>query len=372
MIRALHQQEAAGSWRDKGHGWLASRLRARFSTRRVRFNSQEAAIMSIDWSSVLQTLTATTVLAAAIAWLAKTLITHFLDRNLRNTEAALHDATEKELVRLKAATDTELETLRIQASHALESYRAQVAAAESKRARIASEVVTWSNPVLEAVDNLDGCLKNILENDAFCLLSKIPICQLNRNWSITHETFMPNALYQFSRYFCRVGLLNEALSYELFESKQDRDQFFSKIWAVSRALSGFPHRELPELCSQQTQDEPVDAQMMGSEQASLGGAIRVSSDGKVRCLPYAEFLQKLDEDDPVLCKQIAPLRRFLEGINPNSVCRWHRLRLMRQGLIELKEHWESLLDQSLAAEAPMRDDPVTQQGGEKDSRPVPH
>jgi hypothetical protein len=48
----------------------------------------------------------------------------------------------------------------------------------------------------------------------------------------------------FAQYFCWTGLLEEKVSFELFDNQDDKKAFFEQIWAVNRNLSEYPLDEL--------------------------------------------------------------------------------------------------------------------------------
>ncbi len=51
--------------------------------------------------------------------------------------------------------------------------------------------------------------------------------------------FMASTLYQFGRYFCWIGMLEEELSFEVFRSHKEMDEFLAKVIAVSKALGDY-------------------------------------------------------------------------------------------------------------------------------------
>src|SRR4051794_3507641 len=62
---------------------------------------------------------------------------------------------QQELSEKTARAQGELELLRFEYSKLLDEYRTRLVAEESKRSRIAAEVVAWSSPLLAAIDGLD-------------------------------------------------------------------------------------------------------------------------------------------------------------------------------------------------------------------------
>ena len=137
----------------------------------------------------------------------------------------------------------------------------------------------------------------------------------------------------FSGYFCWTGLLEEKLSFELFEKQDDKDAFLEKIRSVSRNLSEFPLEELQEI---QTDN---DAQIFGLQQRSMGELLRPK--GESRCMNYSEFLEKWS--DPTFRRMFEPLTSFIDGIDRSRQRPWRRLELTLKSLGELDNECKKLL-----------------------------
>src|SRR5947209_9609365 len=104
--------------------------------------------------------------------------------------------------------------------------------------RIREQIVRWAPPISRAVGDLEHRLHNILYWGGGLALSKDG--QAPPGWSITYDYFMPSTLYLFALYFARIEMLWEELSFELFQSEQDRNEFFKAINTVSQALGRLP------------------------------------------------------------------------------------------------------------------------------------
>jgi hypothetical protein len=109
-----------------------------------------------------------------------------------------------------------------------------------KKERIRQEVIRWANPILGAVKQLEGRLKNILEEDGYLALSKSYEQFVNPSWSISYEYFINSTLFLFGQYFAWVQMLQEELSFELFQTQQDKDDFLVAIAEVAKSLARFP------------------------------------------------------------------------------------------------------------------------------------
>lgn len=200
-----------------------------------------------------------------------------------------------------------------------------------KKERIRLEVVKWANPILAAVKELKSRLDNILINVGYLALSKDYKNEINVNWSISYKYFMNSTLYLFGQYFAWIGMFQQEINFELFESQREKDDFLKAIRRTSKALSSFP----PNYSCY-----GKDTQLFGLQQRAIGEAFIVKEGDK--CLTYADFLIKLEDDRFNLL--IEPLKILLEGINPdNEDCRWKRLEETRMALNDLESQCKKVL-----------------------------
>lgn len=206
-------------------------------------------------------------------------------------------------------------------------------AENSREERIHQEVIRWANPILGAVKDLEGRLRNILENKGYHALSEKSQKRINLNWSISYDYFMYSTLYLFGQYFAWVRMLQEELNFELFQSQQEKDKFFKAVEKVSSSLGSFPPNYK---CSGK------DTQLFRLQQRAIGELLIIHEDDQRKCLSYPEFLQKLSAHE--FNQHLKPLRSLLEDVDPQDDCRWKRLEATRQALIELKISCEELLD----------------------------
>ena len=322
----------------------------------------------IDWSALLSTLGSTAILVGAVTFLIKAAINHLFSRDLATHKAALkHEAdlelanvrsrsdreiaeaktrSDRELAELKARTDAELafakerwETALLEQKAAFDREMAMFQtglASEAARAdRIREQIVRWANPIFGSVMDLTGRLRNILQDRGYLALSEETDRDIGADWSIRYEYFLSSTIFLFCQYFCWIRLLQESLSFELFEKHEAKDEFFGKVYAVGRNLSAYPLKELDGLPSSE------DFQVFNLQQRAIGELLIVQDGAERRCMRYSEFLQKWT--DPVFKRLLDPLIRFVDRLRPTDSRRWKRLELMLQSLEDLHEQCRVLL-----------------------------
>jgi hypothetical protein len=218
------------------------------------------------------------------------------------------------------------------------AYTAHMETEKEKQERIRQEIVRWSNPILGAVNELDGRLWNILENGAYLALSKSYKSHEIRNWSLTYDHWMPSTLFLFGQYFAWVQMLQAHLNFEFFKTKQDHERFFAAIDEVGKSLARWPPNYE---CSDQ------DTQVFRLQQRSIGELMTIrNEDGRQQCVSYPDFLRMLDEE----IQHFAPLRTLLEDVKPSDDCRWKRLQATKEALDRLQVHCNRLLGVSAQSE----------------------
>jgi hypothetical protein len=298
--------------------------------------------MPFDWKAILQSLGSTAILMAALVWLSKAILTHLFSRDIENQKASMKAQYDLELenskVNLKALADTELEKIKANLASEfaatthkyeleLEKMRVQLDSSVSRKERIRAEIVLWANPILRSVLDLARRLDNIVGGQSYAALNRNYVGNNYPGWSISYEYFMESSIYLFGQYFCWITLLQERLNFELFQTQDEKDRFFSVIREVERALGAFPP---PFDCSGE------DIQVLVLQQRSIGEAFIFRENGAERCLRYYEFLQRLN--DPIFANQVLPLRALLEGIDrTDGSCRWKRLVAALDALVELRK-----------------------------------
>ncbi|WP_407157681.1 hypothetical protein [Bradyrhizobium sp. STM 3557] len=276
----------------------------------------------IDWTGLIKTLTSTAIVVAALGWIASKGIEHWLGLQVENHKSALDQQVETFKSDLKAKSDRQLE-----------EFKNQLTERTAQKDRIRNEVARWSNPIPSAVTDLKNRLENILDHQGYLALSPKVRQRVNPQWSIQYDYFFPSTIYLFSRYFCWTGLLEEKLSFELFDKEDDKEAFFARMREVNRNLSGFPLDQLQDIKSEE------DSQIFNLQQRSMGETLRSKSEP--RCISYSEFLERWSE--PNFRKSFEPLTTFIEGIEPSRQRPWKRLELMREALSELERDCKKLL-----------------------------
>jgi hypothetical protein len=149
----------------------------------------------------------------------------------------------------------------------LEAFKTEQATGAARGDRIRQQVVHWSNPIFGSVMDLEHRLDNILDDSGYLALSPETEHEVKTGWSIRYDYFRPSTVYLFCQYFCCIRLLQESLSFELFEKHQFKDEFFESVYAVGEKLSDYPLQELIN-CQQ-------DAQVFNPQQRALGEAVTV-------------------------------------------------------------------------------------------------
>ena len=258
-----------------------------------------------NWRDVAKALGTTAVIVAVLGYLSKTAIEEYLKHDM--------------LQRLS--------------NQKLAEFKEQLEEQAKKKERIRYEIIRWSNPILSAVNDLENRLRNILKDDGYLALSVAARDKVNPQWSIRYNYFLPSTVYLMSRYFCWTGLLEEKLSFELFETQDDKDAFLDKIRTANRKLATFPMQELKNI-----KDEK-DQQIFGLEERSMGELLR--SKDETRCMNYSEFLEKWSE--PTYRQKFEPLASFIDGIEPSRQRPWRRLSLMQCGLIDVQYESRKIL-----------------------------
>jgi len=214
-----------------------------------------------------------------------------------------------------------------------EIHRSNLETEKSKTDRIRRESLKWANPILGSVKDLNFRLNNILESEGYLALSTNYQAQINPNWSVTYDYFTNSTLYLFSQYFAWMRMLQEDISFEIFQSPAEKEKFFQAIDNVGHALRSFPPHYS---CTGK------DMQVFALQQRAIGELLIISEDNSKRCMTYPEFLIKLKKDTEFK-KHLTPLKSLIENINPSDDCRWKRLTLTRNRLTELVNECENLL-----------------------------
>jgi hypothetical protein len=207
---------------------------------------------------------------------------------------------------------------------------------EARQERVRQEVLRWTNPILGAVEGLESRLSNILNDGLFVALDprhageKRPV---HPDWAVSYDYTMPSTLFLFAEYFAWIRLLQERLSFELFQSHETKDRFFDAIWRVTKALSSWPRENIV--------GNGQDAQVFYLQQRAIGELL-IRRDGEnARSMTFPEFMEALDGDKGFRTL-LDPLCVLLEAVQPETK-RWSRLEGTLKALHELKLECRELL-----------------------------
>ncbi|HUK19734.1 MAG TPA: hypothetical protein VLW65_25115 [Bryobacteraceae bacterium] len=271
---------------------------------------------STDWfADFLKYITGTSVVAAIAGWVLKHYIETQSKADLKRFELDLKHSHEESLASLKQKLETQ---------------------AKSDE-RIKREIVLWANPILDAAISLEKRLHNILKDEGYKALDP---GYTPAEWSITSAYMVPSTLYLFGRYFCWIQLLRLELSFELFRSSKEKDEFFKSIDAVAGALGNYPP-------SYDAQNKPVyydgdgsDTQVFRLQQQGIGELLTVRRKDGRACQSYAHFCSKFA--DATYQNLLGPVYRLIECVTPSQK-RWRRLMAVDDALGRLIAHCNALL-----------------------------
>lgn len=295
----------------------------------------------MDWGSIIKTLGSVALVVAAIGFVAKSIFNHVLKRlseaHATDLQIFANEKKAKLNSELKRQTDELLMEQKAVFDQQMEGFRSEVANSVAKQDRIRDEVVRWANPILASIEDLRNRLDNILDDDAHRLMSSKTDSNHNPGWSATHEYFFPSTLFLFCQYFCWARLLEEDLSFELFEKHEVKDAFFERLRNAAGMLSKFPLDQLRD-----TPGGENDRQVFTLQQRLLGEIVAVDGNNGCRCMNFAQFLDEYS--DTKFKNRLKPLIDILEELRPEDQHRWRRLELFRDALIEMSDECRRLLN----------------------------
>jgi hypothetical protein len=307
----------------------------------------------VNWDDILKTVGSTAVIVTALGFVAKAIVGQVLRRDIETHKSTLYrDASQeladakanvdRELAAFQARTQTALQTQKVQFDEQMETFKRTLDTRFARDDRIRQEVMRWANPILGAVTHLHRRLQDILHDRGYLALSPEYRKNVNPEWSITYDYFFVSTLYLLGRYFCWIRVLEEKLSFEMFERHEAKDAFFDKVRVVGRMLSAFPLKELRGVSG------TGDRQVFTLQQQALGETMAVLDGDELRCMRYSEFLEKWSEVP--FRRTFEPLEHFIDRLEPTDTLRWKRLALMTDALETLKLECERLL--KLNSDAP--------------------
>lgn len=224
---------------------------------------------------------------------------------------------------------------------------------EAKAERIRQEVLVWTNPILDSVKSLESRLKNILTDKLYLALDP-SLAEKERpvkpDWAMDHDYAMESTLFVFAEYFAWMRLLQERLSFELFDSQEARKHFLDAVWDVSNEIGRLPlpakflKEELRDqlVGNQEDGHEDRDAQVFALQQRAIGEFLIDREADTPRVRGYPEFLAARELDER-FNRVLAPLMILFEGVSPRSTKRWRRLEATRAALRKLEGECNHLL-----------------------------
>jgi hypothetical protein len=265
-------------------------------------------------------------LVAAITYTGKKFVDKFFDAGVETLKIQLEAKNNAELEKVKADFARSLEQEKAAAERAKAVFTQQLATSAEIDARIRHEIVRWANPILNSLRGLSRRLENILKEQGHLALDPTKP-QPDTDWSIDYPYFINSSIYFFAQYFCWVQLMQEELSFELFKSHSDKDEFFMIVYEVSGKLGDYPPHY---------QGNGADVQVFNLQQRAIGDRLVLARGDKPSCMGYHAFLSIAAE--PVF----EPLRKLLDNVKPADK-RWARLAATHQSLVKLQSKCEELL-----------------------------
>jgi hypothetical protein len=258
----------------------------------------------------------------AIGWLVKQAISSLLKAEGEKYKADLKRENDKEILRAKD-----------ELAKGIEAYKQQLVAVAKSDDRIRSEILAWANPILDAVNGLESRLRNILTTKGYEALE--PGVSF-REWSVTYDYFLQSTLFLFGQYFCWTQMLRQELSFEIFRSQKEMQDFFTKVDKVNSRLSDFP----PVIDGGEYDGTGKDAQVFRLQQRAMGEMLASRRGSRRACHSYAFFLTKLSDQN--FSSAFEPLRKLLDKLQPGDR-RWKRLEDTHTALLELEAECNRLL-----------------------------
>jgi hypothetical protein len=260
-----------------------------------------------DWlQQVVTQISSVTVSLAIMAAVGKMFFGHVLKADIEHLKAELRDESN----RLKTGMET--------------------SAATDERLR--KEVVRWANPILNAVNDLDYRLRNILEDEGYKALDSATPSR-DPNWSMTYDYFLDSTLYLFGQYFCQIHLLRQELSFELFGTHEKKGSFADAILAVEKGIGDYSE-------SFKFEGDGNDRQVFRFQQRAIGELLTNAQAKPPSCVAFPSYLTRKTE--PQFVSAFDPLKQLVDKLKPGER-RWARLRWTRGELAKLRTECEKLL-----------------------------
>jgi hypothetical protein len=104
--------------------------------------------MVVDWNQVLTQIGSATVIVAALAWLAQTIISQFLHRSLDRHSIKLQTAADLQIAQFDRSTRSGLQRQKEEFDRQMVGFQVDVNARQAQADRIRVEIERWANPIL--------------------------------------------------------------------------------------------------------------------------------------------------------------------------------------------------------------------------------
>jgi hypothetical protein len=289
-----------------------------------------------------------TAVASVVGSLALAALTF---RFVRRKELAVQlqntiDAKSTELEQSHAnALDAKSRELQQQHANALDaktreltqSLENQLAAENARRSmdraeRTRQTLVESAGPLLVAVEDLLGRMRNILDDQGYPQLASDWNRKRPATFSSTHEYFMASTAYVFARYFARASILRDRLGRSELDARGS-----ALVESLREASDGLLQWPAPfqKTCTGQ------DLQLFSWQQRALGDSVQRQDGDRVDVVSYAEFLDLM----PRLTQHLQPLQDLLRDLQAEpSNCRWMRLQAFRSALTTVRDRCIAVLE----------------------------
>ena len=293
----------------------------------------------MNWNAiiyqVLGQIGTAAAIAAALGVVGKLAVDHFFKAGIEALKAELKSKNDRELAEVKHRFESALLVEKTNAEKGVFLFQHSVETQAAGDERVRRELSAWASPILSAVEDLTARLANILDAKGYEGLDP-QTAALNPNWSMDYNYFLTSTLYQFSRYFCWIGMLEEELSFEVFRSHKEMDEFMGNVIAVSKALGDYP----PQTPLAGTGN---DTQVFRLQQRAIGEALAIRDGRRRACLGYNVFVtRRADTADTQVRPFLVPLEKLIDCVKPGEL-RLARLDTVRNALLVLKENCRRLL-----------------------------
>lgn len=291
----------------------------------------------VDWNTIFKQVLAqvgtATAIVAVLGLLGKLAVENYFKAGVEVLKAGLKSKNDEELARVKHGFESALLAEKANAEKGIFLFQHTVETQAARDERVRRELAAWANPILGAVEDLIARLVNILEGNGYEGLDPVTATS-NSDWAMEHDYFLTSTLYLICRYFCWTRMLEEELSFEIFRSHCEMDEFFRNLIAVSKALGDFPPRY---------DGTGNDTQVFRLQQRALGEALSIREGKRRACLGYNLFVtRRADTADKEVRPFLEPLEKLIDRVKPGER-RFARLGAVLKALKGLETNCRKLL-----------------------------